>query len=239
MKGVCINDFNSSILKKGEIYYLFPCGKNAFYVSHFNRVTAHFGAFSKSRFEIVEERTKSSTTIQNSQKKQPSSFKPGERYKALLCKDRGIHKANTHYYLEVRKSGKFVWYYGDPRMTVCLGCCPIEYFKDFERHNPEDVPKEKITPQPEKCYKAFMWKEGMLKNTGVYFIKVRERGLYADFYLDEEMTEFVGVYPLGYFKNFELHTPNNIQSQQEVSFNVAEEHGELERQYEQLTIFDF
>ncbi|MBG9479392.1 hypothetical protein [Lysinibacillus sphaericus] len=55
MQGLCIKETNSSNLKKGKKYYLFPDGGNAYYASRFPRKGSHFGAYQKHYFEIVKD----------------------------------------------------------------------------------------------------------------------------------------------------------------------------------------
>lgn len=51
--GRCVDPGPSSNLKKGEVYYLFPHGGLAYYASRFPRAESHFGAYQRSRFELV------------------------------------------------------------------------------------------------------------------------------------------------------------------------------------------
>lgn len=55
MKGIC-NSVGSSLgLEEGKVYYLFPHGNNNYYVSKFDRVTAHTGSFRRELFDLIEE----------------------------------------------------------------------------------------------------------------------------------------------------------------------------------------
>lgn len=54
MKGICVDSTNSAVLEVSREYFLFPNGPNAYYVSKFDRETAHFGCFQAKRFEVLE-----------------------------------------------------------------------------------------------------------------------------------------------------------------------------------------
>ncbi|GAB2558316.1 hypothetical protein [Gracilibacillus alcaliphilus] len=64
MKGVCIDTTNSNVLQEGMTYYVFPHGPYAFYVSKFENVASHTGAFSRDRFEVIEQEETSNESIQ-------------------------------------------------------------------------------------------------------------------------------------------------------------------------------
>ncbi|SFM28795.1 hypothetical protein SAMN04487943_11236 [Gracilibacillus orientalis] len=58
MKGLCINASGLTVLKAGQEYFVFPGGSNTFYVSKFNNEKAHFGAFQRNRFEVIDDQEK-------------------------------------------------------------------------------------------------------------------------------------------------------------------------------------
>lgn len=136
LKGICVDDSYSVNLKKGEIYYLFPCGKFAYYASRFNDRDAHFGAYQKNRFQLLE-------------KLDNQSFVAGERYKAYLWKD-GLLSPKGYYYLEIKKSGVSTYFYEDPNFEKFIGCYSLSYFKDFEKIDFNETKNVEEPKQPSK-----------------------------------------------------------------------------------------
>ncbi|MGP4041917.1 hypothetical protein ACTWP4_18745 [Gracilibacillus sp. D59] len=55
MKGLCINASGLTVLEAGQEYFVFPGSSNTFYVSKFNNEKAHFGAFQRYRFEVIDD----------------------------------------------------------------------------------------------------------------------------------------------------------------------------------------
>lgn len=55
MKAVCIDTGHSTVLREGKEYFVFPTGSSHYYVSNFESVNSHMGAFLKPMFEIVED----------------------------------------------------------------------------------------------------------------------------------------------------------------------------------------
>ncbi|MDL4842815.1 hypothetical protein [Aquibacillus rhizosphaerae] len=55
MKGVCLDASNTTTLEKDQEYFIFPNGESSFYVSNFDRKTAHFGCYRASRFEVLKD----------------------------------------------------------------------------------------------------------------------------------------------------------------------------------------
>lgn len=51
----CIDTMNCNTLQEGNLYYGFPTGGKALYVSRFPREGSHMGAYQRSRFNILEE----------------------------------------------------------------------------------------------------------------------------------------------------------------------------------------
>lgn len=217
MRGICIDDTNSQNLKKGNIYFLFSCDNNSYYVSNFERVSSHFGAFSKGRFEILND-------------KLLPPFKEGTFLKAYLYNSEFGHP-NGSYYLEViGKNGDYAYYYDDPRLKVAMRGRHLRDFKDFEIHNPELLPKEKVNPEVGKCYKAYFWKEGKQLSVGEYFIKIVNYGWSAEVYSDSDMQIYLGLHKVGYFERFEEYELNNID---------ISKHSEISTEkHVQLSIFD-
>lgn len=55
LRGICIDAGQSSNLEVGCVYYLFEHGTLAYYASNFPKEFSHFGAYAKSKFEIIKE----------------------------------------------------------------------------------------------------------------------------------------------------------------------------------------
>ncbi|MEC3796969.1 hypothetical protein ABEY46_19410 [Bacillus velezensis] len=53
LKGECLSA-DITPLEKGKEYFLFPLGESHFYVSKFNNVNAHCGAYQKKLFRITD-----------------------------------------------------------------------------------------------------------------------------------------------------------------------------------------
>lgn len=53
LRGKCVDTGGSTNLTKGEVYYLFPHGGQAYCASRFPRAGSHFGAYQKNHFELV------------------------------------------------------------------------------------------------------------------------------------------------------------------------------------------
>lgn len=54
LQGKCVDTGGSTNLTKGEVYYFFPHGGQAYYASRFPRAGSHFGAYQKNHFELVD-----------------------------------------------------------------------------------------------------------------------------------------------------------------------------------------
>lgn len=54
MKAICIDNTDSLVLKKGEIYYLFEHNTTHVYASRFPVEGSHCGCFQKCRFQLLE-----------------------------------------------------------------------------------------------------------------------------------------------------------------------------------------
>ncbi|HBZ09144.1 MAG TPA: hypothetical protein DEO65_04540 [Bacillus bacterium] len=52
MKAVCIDANLITVLQEGKEYFVFPNGPSSFFVSNFNSVRSHMGAFQRSRFKL-------------------------------------------------------------------------------------------------------------------------------------------------------------------------------------------
>jgi len=54
LQGKCVDIGGSTNLVKGEVYYLFPHGGQAYCASRFPQSGSHFGAYQKNHFELVD-----------------------------------------------------------------------------------------------------------------------------------------------------------------------------------------
>ncbi|MFA1820571.1 hypothetical protein ACDX78_10370 [Virgibacillus oceani] len=54
MEAICIDATNSDVLKEGDQYFVFPHGISSFYISKFDNVKSHTGAFQRGRFELIK-----------------------------------------------------------------------------------------------------------------------------------------------------------------------------------------
>lgn len=137
MRGRCIQAPDKSNLVEGEIYYLFQHGGLAYNVSRFPHPGAHFGAYQKSRFELVDVVMEVSAEVTSKYLarvvKPPSHFYLiGEEY--VITKP----KANGYYavFLKTRPSVAPV---GSYKNTSCFEY--IEPFKEVEATVVNDMPK--------------------------------------------------------------------------------------------------
>ncbi|WNF36438.1 hypothetical protein RJD24_18750 [Bacillaceae bacterium IKA-2] len=55
MKGLCVDDRESTTLQKGKSYFIFENGPHHVYVSRFNNKNAHMGCYKMQRFQVIEE----------------------------------------------------------------------------------------------------------------------------------------------------------------------------------------
>lgn len=72
MKGICIDNSDSIVLKNGEIYFLFEHNTTHVYASKFPEEGSHCGCYQKSRFQLLEK------TVESSNKKSKSKALPEE-----------------------------------------------------------------------------------------------------------------------------------------------------------------
>lgn len=150
LKGVCIDDGNSTVLVPGKSYYLFPSGNENVYVSNFPNKGAHMGSFLMMMFKEVEEE-------KTEPKKLDCQIDRSKVYKAKLVQDE-----SKEYYLRLfplcdhpyeianlEKNCYFYDRYTNGEFNGFKGCLPLDRFADFEEveqqqeeiHNDEPVGK--------------------------------------------------------------------------------------------------
>ncbi len=65
MKAVCIDANQTTVLREGKEYFVFPTGPIYFYVSNFESVNSHMGAFLRSMFQVIDDNEKSAESNKN------------------------------------------------------------------------------------------------------------------------------------------------------------------------------
>lgn len=128
-KAVCVDDEAADLLEKGKTYYLFANGSEYAYVSRFPNQNAHFGCFSKDRFQIIKEQ-------EEEWPPEPGKCMPvlenGAIYTASLIWREPRYKgvALGEYYLKAGKT--HAYFYEDPYFKKFRGCFPLYWFRDFQ-----------------------------------------------------------------------------------------------------------
>jgi hypothetical protein len=126
LKGVCKDPGQTAVLEKGKVYFLFPNGRNHFYVSNFPNFRAHKGCFQSSYFQVIEKEQWPQEPEMKSYCLDPEKVyianliwrKPG--YKAVALKEYYIKPRTTH-----------CDFYQDSNLTELGGCFPLHWFTDF------------------------------------------------------------------------------------------------------------
>lgn len=116
LQGICVDNQNSMVLRVGERYFLFPNGKEHFYVSRFPHKGSHTGCFQTKHFRIEELR-----------------LNPEKVYKASLMWTGPGYRSSTElkdYYIVPRKTHGY--FYTDITLKKCEGCFPLAWFTNFE-----------------------------------------------------------------------------------------------------------
>lgn len=140
MQGICIQATNSSNLKKGEKYYLFPHGRTAYFVSRFPTEGSHFGAYQKHYFEVLENQDNWPP-----EPKQPSSqpiLQEGKVYKAELIwrKEAYANGVPLGTYFLTATTGCYKCttdcnFYFDVSLKQLKGRFPLHWFKDIQEYD--------------------------------------------------------------------------------------------------------
>lgn len=144
MQGICIQETNSSNLKKDETYYLYPHGGNAYYASRFPREGSHFGAYQKHYFEIVEDHNEWP----------PEPIKPsnlpilqtGTVYKAeLIWRRQGYADSTplgTYFIAAIDNCYACVtdcYFYLDAALNQPKGRFPLHWFKNIQEYDEKAI----------------------------------------------------------------------------------------------------
>ncbi|WP_313429626.1 hypothetical protein [Siminovitchia terrae] len=72
MKAVCMDTGNSTVLREGKEYFVFPTGSSYYYVSNFGSVNSHMGAFQRSMFQVIDGNEKSINSTKNTKESNKS-----------------------------------------------------------------------------------------------------------------------------------------------------------------------
>ncbi|ECD6517337.1 hypothetical protein E2329_23020 [Salmonella enterica subsp. enterica] len=163
LKGVCIDDGNSTVLKPGETYFLFPNGNEHAYVSKFPNKAAHKGCFQMMLFKEV-----AATDETEEPKNLDYQLDRSKVYKAKLVQKKSYSDTELkEYYVRLfplsnhpyelanlKENCYFYDRYNNGEFDGFRGCFPLEWFADFEEvelqqeeiiHNEEPVELEEKT----------------------------------------------------------------------------------------------
>ena len=129
LQGVCVNTENTTVLTKGEKYFLFPNGPEQYYVASFPNKGAHRGCYHAERFEVVANQ----------------ELHKEKLYKAhLVYRERGYKGVKLgEYFLKVK--GTHANFYMDPELNRLRGCFPIDWFSSLEEVILDDSPDEVLS----------------------------------------------------------------------------------------------
>lgn len=138
LQGICIQETNSSNLKKNEKYYLFPHGQGAYFVSRFPTEGSHFGAYQRGYFKIVKEQANWPP-----EPNKPSNLpvlQDRKIYKAeLIWRKEGYHTTLGTYFLTATtgcyRCSTDCNFYLDAALTQFKGRYPLHWFKDIQEYD--------------------------------------------------------------------------------------------------------
>lgn len=127
-------------LKKGERYYLFTHGRDHFYASRFKRKGAHFGVYEKKFFKVIQGQVLEQDKCTQEPLKSTIEINKDKVYKADLVWRQRAYAATElgTYYLKPKNTHCF--FYSDPQLNKVCGCFPLNWFANFEEHDPKVEP---------------------------------------------------------------------------------------------------
>ncbi|WP_061579683.1 hypothetical protein [Saccharococcus caldoxylosilyticus] len=147
LQGICVDTGETTVLEKGEKYFLFPSGLDHYYVSKFPTVHAHHGCFHKSLFELVQE---------NEWPPEPSAdnvpiLDSSKIYAAkLVWRKRGYeHIALGTYYLQ--PTGTHAYFYYDKQLKRFGGCFPLHWFEGFREVDADETNDAVLETETLEC----------------------------------------------------------------------------------------
>jgi hypothetical protein len=163
MQGRCIDPGATLTLELNKVYYLFPNGPHAYYVSRFNRQGAHFGCYQAAHFELIQEQQEDWPPEPAAA---PINLDPGKLYLARLIWRRPGYKQTKlqHYYIKPGKTHAYFYrqYYAGI-LEEFGGCFPQHWFTDFQEIQ-EELPEiqEQEPQQQEEQIELFERDNGQL-----------------------------------------------------------------------------
>ncbi|MGF2617751.1 hypothetical protein FZC84_11985 [Rossellomorea vietnamensis] len=156
MRGICVDPEGTLVLDSKKVYYLFPNGDKAFYVSKFNSEKSHFGCFQAERFEVIEENI-TEVSLENSEEwpAEPEELEgirldPSKVYSArLVWRQLGYKSTELQmYYIRPKKThADFYGKYEGGVLKDFGGCFPLHWFSEFAEH--ELLSTENVTETEE------------------------------------------------------------------------------------------
>jgi hypothetical protein len=134
LQGICVDTGITTILKKGETYFLFSNGPDHYYVSKLPKASAHQGCFHKSLFQIVQEDEWPPEPAADNVPVLDSS----KIYVAkLVWRKRGYQQVKLGtYYLQPARTHAYV--YRDKQLKKLVGCFPLHWFTEFQEMSAEE-----------------------------------------------------------------------------------------------------
>lgn len=156
MRGRCIDPGATLALELNKVYYLFPNGPHAYYVSRFNNPGAHLGCYQAEYFKEFQEsigvafygpwqpEEPHEEPHQEGWPEEPAAapigLEPGKLYLANLIWRRPGYKQTKLQQYYVRAKQTHGYFYKDPQLKQCGGCFPLHWFVGFkEIQEPESV----------------------------------------------------------------------------------------------------
>lgn len=140
LQGICIQETNSSNLKKDEKYYLFPHGQGAYFVSRFPTEGSHFGAYQKHYFEIVKDQD--NWPLEPMKPNNLPVLQERKVYKADLIwrKEGYAHGSPLGTYFLTATTGCYQCatdcnFYVDAELKQFKGRFPLHWFKDIQEYD--------------------------------------------------------------------------------------------------------
>jgi hypothetical protein len=145
LQGICVDTGITTILKKGETYFLFSNGPDHYYVSKLPKASAHRGCFHKSLFQIVQEDEWPPEPVADSIPVLDSS----KVYKAKLVWRRPGYKhvALGTYYL--KPSVTHAYFYKDQQLEKFVGCFPLHWFEGFKEITTDESETNEVVLETE------------------------------------------------------------------------------------------
>jgi hypothetical protein len=134
LQGICVDTGITTILKKGETYFLFSNGPDHYYVSKLPKASAHQGCFHKSLFQIVQDEWPPEPSSDNVPVLDSSKIYVAK----LVWRKRGYQQVKLGtYYLQPARTHAYV--YRDKQLKKCVGCFPLHWFVEFREVDADET----------------------------------------------------------------------------------------------------